>query len=159
MSSSSPKPDPKGPILILGGTDKVGSRIASQLDAAGVPALVASPSGEAPPSKFLRGVRFDWLDPSTYQNPFEAAGKDGIRAVYVIPPPILDSAPPVLEFINRAITEGTRRFILQSATAVETGGTDMGRVHAYVRDLGTRGMCDWAALRPTSFQGTNFAGS
>lgn len=148
-------PSAADPILVLGGTGKVGRRIANQLAATEVPALVASRSGEAPPNEWLTGVKFDWFDRSTWENPWNAAGEHAVRAVHVIAPPIVDSAPLMIDFVNLALTKGTRRFVLQSATTLGTNdGWGMGELHAYVRRLGNEGKADWATLRPTWLMGT-----
>lgn len=142
------------PILVLGGTGKTGKRIANQLATEAVPALVASRSGEAPSNRWLTGVKFDWFDRATWENPWEAAGERTVRAVHIIAPPIVDSAPTMIEFVNLALTKGTRRFVLQSGTLLEAGdGWGMGQLHAYVRRLGNEGKADWAVLRPTWLMG------
>jgi len=135
------------PLLILGGTGTVGSRIAEQLAASSVPALVASRSGIGE-----NGVVFDWHDRDTWGNPYEKADKGKIRAVYLIAPPSADAASAMMEFVDFARELGTRRFVLQSASGIESGGPAMGKVHAYLRELGTRGEVEWAVLRPTWFQ-------
>ncbi|OIW26167.1 NAD(P)-binding protein [Coniochaeta ligniaria NRRL 30616] len=145
-------PSSSDPILVLGGTSIVGKRVADQLASAAVPALVASLSGKAASSKWLTGVTFDWFDRATWENPWKAAGEHAVRAVYIIAPPIVDSAPIMEEFVNLALTKGTRRFVLQSATTSESNADwGMGQLHAYVRTLGNKGKADWAALRPTWF--------
>ena len=144
----------RGSILVLGGTGKIGKRIADQLASAAIPTLVASRSGEAPQNKWLTGVKFDWFDQSTWEAPWKAAGEHSVRAVYIIAPPILDSAPIMIQFVDFALSRGTRRFVLQSGTPLEAGdGWGMGQLHAYVRRLGNEGRADWAALRPTWFMG------
>ncbi|KAK3949283.1 hypothetical protein QBC32DRAFT_40432 [Pseudoneurospora amorphoporcata] len=56
----------------------------------------------------------------------------------------------LMQFIDYArLKHGTRRFVLQSASAMEPGGFAMGRVHAHLRELGQRGEAEWAVLRPT----------
>lgn len=59
----------------------------------------------------------------------------------------------LMQFIDYARQKhGTRRFVLQSASAMEPGGFALGRVHAHLRELGQRGEVEWAVLRPTWFQ-------
>ncbi|KAK3394229.1 hypothetical protein B0H63DRAFT_517369 [Podospora didyma] len=133
MDSKPPKP----PILVVGGT--VAARHASD----------------------EHGIMFDWNDKHTWSNAFAAAASgsrdgSGIKAVFLIAPPIIDSAPVMMEFIDFARERGVRRFVLLSASAIEAGGPAMGKVHAYLRELGTRGEVDWAVLRPSWFQ-QNFA--
>ncbi|KAK3341093.1 hypothetical protein B0T25DRAFT_509932 [Lasiosphaeria hispida] len=151
------------PVLVLGGTGTVGSRIAKQLSAASVPALAASRNGTG-----ADGVVFDWEDRKTWENPFKAAakasskgrdeatgntsGSSRIKSVFLLAPPVLDSAPIMMEFVDFARQRGARRFVLLSASAIEAGEPAMGKVHAYLRELGCRGEVDWAVLRPTWFQ-------
>ncbi|KXX81887.1 Festuclavine dehydrogenase [Madurella mycetomatis] len=139
-------------ILILGGTGKVGSRIARQLSSQQIPILVASRQGTA-----SQGVPvvFDWNNRETWEKPFTAATAS-IGAIYLVAPPSLDADRIMNEFIDFARERGVRRFVLQSASSVEAGGPAMGKVHAYLKELGQRGEVDWAALRPTWFQ-ENFA--
>ncbi|KAK0631909.1 hypothetical protein B0T14DRAFT_532502 [Immersiella caudata] len=134
-------------LLVLGGTGTVGSRIAAQLASSSIPALVASRSGTGD-----NGVIFDWDDRETWYNPYEKVDKGDIKAVYLIAPPRVDSVSVMMDFIDFARERRTRRFVLQSASAIEPGGPAMGKVHAYLRELGTRGEVDWAVLRPTWFQ-------
>ncbi|KAK3335404.1 hypothetical protein B0T19DRAFT_470677 [Cercophora scortea] len=151
-------------ILVLGGTGTVGSRIVSQLTALRQPVLGASRKGTGDQGV---GVVFKWQDRATWDNPFKAAavattnnddsgsggsGSGSIRAVYLIAPPVLDSAGVMMEFVDFARAKGVRRFVLQSASAIESGGPAMGMVHAYLRELGQQGEVDWAVLRPTWFQ-------
>ncbi|GAB1310847.1 hypothetical protein MFIFM68171_01057 [Madurella fahalii] len=139
-------------ILILGGTGKVGSRIAHQLSSRQIPILVASRRGT---SDHGVPVVFDWHDRETWEKPFTAATAS-ISAIYLIAPPSMDADKVMNEFIDFARERGVRRFVLQSASSVEAGGPAMGKVHAYLRELGQRGEVDWAVLRPTWFQ-ENFA--
>ena len=176
----------QSPILVLGGTGTVGSRIAQQLVARSIPVLVASRSGLGARSTAFRssgdiskdtenssstevkdnnGVVFDWNDRSTWENPFVRSktkattdssipdeARNSIKSVYLIAPPSLDAASIMMDFVDFARARGARRFVLQSASAIESGGPVMGKVHAYLRELGTRGEVEWAVLRPTWFQ-------
>lgn len=153
------------PILVLGGTGTVGSRIARLLSSSSIPALIASRRGvDTPtttaPSSSARGVPFDWSNRSTWPNPFEearTAGGGGIKSVYLVAPaPMMVSgdtmASVMMDFVDFARERGARRFVLQSASAIEAGGPAVGKVHAYLRELGTRGEVEWAVLRPSWFQ-------
>lgn len=147
-------------ILILGGTGTVGSRIARQLSARQVPILVASRNGTSSTSTSNNSnqgtpvVLFDWHRRETWANPFSAASSAApIGAVYLIAPPTMDSDRVMTEFVDFARARGVRRFVLQSASSLEAGGPAMGKIHAYLSELGQRGEVDWAVLRPTWFQG------
>ncbi|KAK4659041.1 hypothetical protein QC762_106810 [Podospora pseudocomata] len=162
----------EAPILILGGTGTVGSRIASQLASQGIPTLIASRN--PPPSSSLSHVNFDWDDPYTWEPIFlsktnstegtttepEQAQQSSkpqpapqpIKSIYLVAPPSLSGHRPMIEFIEFARSRGVHRFILQSASSIEAGGPLMGKVHAYLRELGQRGDVEWGVLRPTWFQ-------
>ncbi|KAL2020726.1 hypothetical protein VTK56DRAFT_8026 [Thermocarpiscus australiensis] len=166
-------PTPRPTILVLGGTGTVGSRIARRLMA--LPSSLAHPfmvgSRSSTRSADQRGdnndnnnddddgglrhyhVEFDWHRRETWVNPFVRAA---VGAVYLIAPPTPDADVIMREFVDFARLRGVRRFVLQSASAIEAGGPAMGRVHAYLRDLGRLGEVEWAVLRPTWFQ-QNFA--
>ncbi|KAK0748258.1 hypothetical protein B0T21DRAFT_380135 [Apiosordaria backusii] len=160
----------QSPILVLGGTGTVGSRIVSQLASQGIPTIIASrnPPSSSSPSH----VNFDWDDPYTWEPIFisKSSSSEGttteqdqqpsrpqptpqpIRSIYLIAPPTLTGDRPMIEFIDFARARGVHRFILQSASSVEAGGPLMGKVHAYLRELGQRGEVEWGVLRPTWFQ-------
>ncbi|EGO51458.1 hypothetical protein NEUTE1DRAFT_88881 [Neurospora tetrasperma FGSC 2508] len=153
----------KTPILLLDGTGVVPSRIARRLAASSAdkhPLLVASILGEDP-----NGVKFNLYDSNTWENPFARAqelfGSDNemesdgmIHSIYLTapnsPPSSTHQASLLMQFVDYArLKHGTRRFVLQSASAMEPGGFSLGRVHAYLRELGQRGEAEWAVLRPT----------
>jgi uncharacterized protein YbjT (DUF2867 family) len=100
-------------------------------------------------------VTFDWTEKSTYDSLFDNAAKVGssIRAVFIVAPQSLDAAPTVVEFVDLARARGVKRFVLLSAAPVDEGGPVMGKVHSYLKQLGTDGEVEWAVLRPTWFQG------
>jgi nucleoside-diphosphate-sugar epimerase len=155
-------------ILVLGGTGTVGSRIARQLPAlSNSTVLIASrnknnstttPPPQPPRSSKVEHVTFDWHDPSTWSNPFSSSSSSApsVRAVYLIAPPTFDADSLMMSFIDFARDRGVRRFVLQSASPIEAGGPVMGKVHAYLRELGQRGEVEWGVLRPSWFQGAFF---
>ncbi len=95
--------DDQQPVLVLGGTGKTGRRVAQRLEQRGVPARIASRSGETP---------FDWEDPSTW-----GPALDGCRAVYISYYPDL-AAPGAPEAVralaDAALERGVRRLVLLS---------------------------------------------
>ncbi|KAK3310647.1 uncharacterized protein B0T15DRAFT_564552 [Chaetomium strumarium] len=162
-------PTSRPAILVLGGTGKVGSRIVRQLSSYDTNHLVLVASRKAPSSSSqpaengndidkVRPVHFDWDNTDTWSNPFDTlpAGTATINAVYIIAPPSLNAEALMNGFVDFARDRGVRRFVLQSASCVEAGGLLMGKVHAYLRELGQRDEVEWAVLRPTWFQ-QNFA--
>ncbi|KAH0593522.1 hypothetical protein MHUMG1_08660 [Metarhizium humberi] len=134
-------------ILLTGGRGKTASHIAALLDAANLPFAIASRSCSHD-SKY-RQLRFDWLDDATYDNVLSP--KDGmqpISAVWLVPPPIADLAPPVNAFINHARLKDVKRFVLLSASMLERGAPAMGQIHEHLASM--EGI-HYTVLRPTWF--------
>jgi festuclavine dehydrogenase len=135
----------KGTILLTGGTGKISYRLAPLLSTHGYITLVASRSGTTPSVPQCKGVKFDWLDSSTFNELFEYGP---ILAIFLIAPPIMDCLPPMKEFIDLAVRQGTKRFVLLSASLIEAGdGPMMGQVAKYIISL----EMEYAILRPTWF--------
>ena len=133
-------------ILITGGTGKTGLKLAHLLNKAGHTILLTSRKGQVPHP--FKGVKFDWLDPSTFTNPFNA--DRAIDRVYVVGPVgVFDTLPHVKPFIDLAVTKGVKRFVVLSASAIPKGGPVAGKVHEYLEKIGV----DYAVLRPTLFMG------
>ncbi len=125
-------------ILITGGTGKTGRRVVELLGRRGVPAYAATRSPRSP-----RQVRFDWHDPSGFENAL-----DGIGAVYLVAP-VGDPAPlgAMQPLIDLALARGVERFVLLSASMIDAGGPLMGAVHAYLAAHAPV----WVVLRPSWF--------
>lgn len=118
-------------ILLTGGNGKTGSRLAALLKKEGLPVLVASRSGSAPDG--VKSCQFDWLDESTYDNPFEAASD--ISAMYLVAPRAMDMLTPMEPFIDSAVKKGVKRFVLLSASSIKCGDAAHGKVHEYIKSL------------------------
>ena len=90
------------PTLVLGGTGKIGRRVAERLTARGIPVRVGSRSGEP---------RFDWDDRSTW-----APALEGVGSAYVAH--YWDAIPGAAEtlgaFAELAVESGVRRLVLLS---------------------------------------------
>jgi len=134
-------------ILVLGGKGKTSSELSAILEAKKIPYFVASRS----PSKdgSVQHVRFDWLDESTYDIPFDAAAQP-ITAVYLVAPEVADSFTPMKAFIDHARKKGVKRFVLLSATVIPKGGPAYGKVHEYLENIGV----EYGVVRPSWFMGT-----
>ncbi|MGW0050928.1 NAD(P)H-binding protein [Nocardia cyriacigeorgica] len=127
-------------VLVIGGTGKVGRRVAALLRERGVDVRVASRSGD---------LRFDWTDPQTWD-----AALNGVRAAFVVP---LDVSPsPTPSLVRAAAAVGVERIVLLSARGIDTPGyfgDDYagGRSHldgeAALRESGL----SWTVLRPSWF--------
>lgn len=124
-------------ILLLGGTGRTSTQIAGLLDRASIAYILASRSSKE--------CNFDWLDESTYNNPFSKNA--GITSVYLIAPAVTDIFTPMKKFIDLAKHNGVTRFVLLSSSALEAGGPAHGKVHEYLVGLGV----EYAVLRPTWF--------
>lgn len=132
-------------ILLTGGTGKTSSRIAPLLLAQGIAVILASRSGSAPAG--FTGCRFDWLDETTYANPFEQASD--ITALYMVAPVAFDLLAAMKPFTEYAISKGVKRFVLLTSSTIEAGGHAHGKVHEYLVERGV----DYGVLRPTWFMG------
>jgi festuclavine dehydrogenase len=140
-------------ILVLGGRGKTAARLAPLLDAANIPFL----RGTSSPDHARPFTYFNWFEEESWDKPFVQASKEGldsISAVYLVGPPIMDMVPPMLKFVDLAVSKGVEKFVLVSASTVEKGGHSMGEVHAYLDSLKE---IKYVALRPTWFMGTLYA--
>ena len=140
-------------ILLTVGTGKTGQHIARLLHEANIPFLVTSRKGQAGAPEGMNAARFDWLDPSTFNSPFEQDSLQShkISAVYLIAPEVEDPTEPMTTFIDNALTKhGVKRFVLMAGSNVEPGGADVGKVWQYLMDK--QGL-EWTMLRATWFMG------
>ncbi|TXN28321.1 NAD(P)H-binding protein [Lacisediminihabitans profunda] len=122
--------------LIIGGTGKVGGRLAQILRTAGNTVRIASRTGG--------DVRFDWRDTATYRPAL--AGIDGIFVVG--PGSATDWSGLLTELLQAAEAEGVQRAVFLSARGVEflPGGAV-----ALAEEALRAGPLDWTILRPTHF--------
>ncbi|KAK0200824.1 hypothetical protein DFS33DRAFT_1355252 [Desarmillaria ectypa] len=131
-------------ILLTGGTGKTATRIARLLKDAHQPVFLTSRKGVVPEP--FKGIKFDWHDPSTFENAFTA--DPNIDRIYlVVPAGTTEVLPPMKPFIDLAVQKGVKRFVLLSASTVESGGPTMGKVHEYLLSL----KVDYAVIRPSWF--------
>ncbi|KAJ0115844.1 hypothetical protein J7T55_004013 [Diaporthe amygdali] len=143
-----------GTVLLTGGTGKVGLCIAKLCQTSSTPYLVASrSSSSATASTPHPTVKFDWLDRTTWSNPFITATKTSpITAIYLISPPIFEASTIMNDFINLAREQyGVKRFVLQSATSIEAGGPVFGGTVKYLQELEAAGKVGFGIMRPTWF--------
>jgi uncharacterized protein YbjT (DUF2867 family) len=120
-----------GPILVLGGTGTVGSRVAARLREAGQEIRVAT----------RRSVkRFDWEDPGTW-----GAALAGVTTMFVLLP---DQTGIPSTFLPAAQRAGVRRVVLHSDRGLEVMGlTALQETERWVRQSGL----DWTIVRPDWF--------
>jgi uncharacterized protein YbjT (DUF2867 family) len=122
--------------LIIGGTGKVGARLAAVLAAQGHSPQVASRTGG--------DVHFDWRDASTYRPALR-----GVDAVFIVGPgSATDWSPQLAELLSVASDEAVRKAVLLSARGVEfLPDGAVARAERVLQD----GDVAWTILRPSHF--------
>lgn len=128
-------------VLVVGATGTVGGFVAEYLTRAGATVTAASRRGD---------VRFDWYDAETWD-----AALDGVDRIYLVAPtgdpePVAAMRP----FLERAVSTGVKRAVLQSGSPVAAGDPGLGRAHDAVAET----FPEWAVLRPSWFM-QNFSGN
>ena len=118
--------------LILGGTGKIGGRVAERLEKKKVPTRIASRSGNP---------AFDWHDQKTWD-----AALDGIKAAYVSYAPDLaipGAAEAISALVDKARERGVERLVLLSGRGEE----EAQRCEGIVQSSGI----DWTVVRASWF--------
>jgi festuclavine dehydrogenase len=139
-------------ILLTGGTGKTSIRIARFLQHAKFPFLLASRKAEAGAPSGMPATKFDWLDSSTFENPFQhkPLDEESVSAVYLVAPEVPDPVPSMTAFVDLAVKKhGVKRFVLTAGSSVEKGGLHVGKVWQHLVDIGV----EYCVLRPTWFMG------
>ena len=139
-------------ILLTGGTGKTSTRIARFLQDAKIPFVLASRNAQAGAPAGMQAVKFDWLDPLTFEYPFHHGFPDGetISAVYLVAPTVPDPVPWMIAFVDLAFKKhGVKRFVLLASTSSKPGGPHVGMVWQHLIDIGA----EYYVLRPTWFMG------
>ncbi|MEU7040877.1 NmrA family NAD(P)-binding protein [Streptomyces varsoviensis] len=143
-------------FLVTGGTGNTGRRVAARLAELGH--RVRAGSRRAGSGRAATGpgggpgvvpTRFDWDDASTH-----APALAGVRGLYLVPPTAAsDPAMPMLPFLRAARSQGVRRVVLLSSSAIPEDADGLGVVHRALRAE----FPEWAVLRPSWFM-QNFTG-
>ena len=118
-------------VLLTGGTGKTSVPLARFLQAANISFLLASRMGEAAAPSGMPAVKFNWLDSSTFESPFQYKfpGGESISAVYLISNEVPDPSPSMTAFVDLAVQKyGVKRFILLSGSTAEIGGVYVGKL-------------------------------
>ncbi|KAJ5822784.1 hypothetical protein N7447_005124 [Penicillium robsamsonii] len=137
-------------VLLTGGTGKISIRLARFLQNENIPFLLASRRGHSAAPSGMPAVKFDWLDQSTWKEPFQFRFSSGgtISAVYLIEPLVDEPWKPMNEFIDYARKEhGVERFVLVGGSTTEPSKPGMGMVWQHFLDTGV----DYCVLRPSWF--------
>ncbi|MBC7550066.1 MAG: NmrA family transcriptional regulator [Cellulomonas sp.] len=124
---------PGGPVVIVGGTGKTGSRVANGLQALGVDTRPVSRS---------TSIRFDWDDPATWDPALSGAG-----AAYVTFYPDLafpGADDTIHRFATRAARHGLARVVLLSGRGEQGAQRSEEALHAAISDA-TVVRCAWFA--------------
>jgi uncharacterized protein YbjT (DUF2867 family) len=132
MSYSNQDTDPAGRVLVLGGTGKTGRRVATGLEALGVPVRVGS-RGATPP--------FDWNDEAGWD-----ACLQGVEAAYITYAPDLampGATDAIRAFVERARRHDVRRLVLLSGR----GEPEAQACERIVQESGL----DWTVIRASWF--------
>ncbi|KAL9031141.1 MAG: hypothetical protein Q9196_000817 [Gyalolechia fulgens] len=137
-------------VLLTGGTGKTSTRLGKLLQNAGIPFLLASRRGEAAAPPGMPAIKFDWLDESAYDKPFEYSFPNGekINAIYLVAPDVADPVPPMNAFIDHAFEKhGVKRHVLLTDSATDKGGFHTGKVWEHLVDR----KLEYCVLRCTWF--------
>jgi uncharacterized protein YbjT (DUF2867 family) len=130
--------EPSNLTLVLGGTGKTGTRVASRLTRLGLPVRTAARHGG--------DVRFDWDDPVTHRNAVEGADR-----VYLIAPVMRTRfAPQLSAFLDLAEAVGVRHVTYLSAYGIEFAPADVA-LRAVELDLMGRSTLTHSIVRPAWF--------
>lgn len=122
--------------LLIGGTGKVGSRLARILTGQGQSPRIASRTGG--------DVRFDWRDASTHR-----PALNGVDGVYIVGPgSATDWSPQLTDLLSIAADERVRKAVLLSARGVEFLPA---RAVARAERTLMAGPVPWTILRPSHF--------
>ena len=126
-------------VLLIGGTGKTSIRIARFLQDAKTPFVLASRKAQAGAPSGMPATKFDWLDSSIHENPFQHKFPNGaiIPAVYLIAPEVSDPVPSMNALVDLAVNKhGVKRFVLLTGSSVEKGGYYTGKVWEQLVDIG-----------------------
>jgi uncharacterized protein YbjT (DUF2867 family) len=132
-------------VLVLGGTGRTGSRLATKLAKLGLNVRTAARRGA--------NVQFDWDDPTTHRPALH-----GIDRIYLVAPVMrVDFAHQVARFLDLAEATGVRHVTYLSAYGVDEAPPEIA-LRAVELDLIGRGAMAHSILRPAWFM-QNFSES
>lgn len=135
-------------VLVLGATGKTGRRLVAQLSErdVGVVAAMRKPD-ESNPFAGIDLVRFDWNEPGDY-----ARALEGIDAVYLVPPPLVEDASiPIAAFLREAASSGVRSVVLLSSLGVTFANEPPVSGRRKHEDVVRESGLAWTILRPSGF--------
>lgn len=128
--------------LITGASGKTGKRITDRLVELGKPVLAARRHSQ---SKLDRSnaIYFDWYDESTHLSALK-----NVKQIYLVAP-VGDTNPAkvMIPFIEKALAQGVKRFVLLSSVSISEEESVFGPVHLIIKRLAP----EWTVLRPSFF--------
>ena len=127
-------------VIVTGGTGKTSLKLAPMLAQAGIPHVVTSRRGADgfPAASKDVAVKFDWLDASTYDAPFQAL-KEPVKAIYLVAPELAEPSPAMIAFVNLAYAKyGVKRYVLLGGGSIVPNGRYTGRLFQHLLDLGVQ---------------------
>jgi uncharacterized protein YbjT (DUF2867 family) len=125
-------------VLVLGGTGKTGSRVASKLSEHGVSVRTAARGGA--------DVHFDWNNPATFEGALQ-----GVTGVYLVSPVMrVDFAGVVSDFLDKAEQAGVQNVTYLSAYGMEHAPAEVA-LRAVELDLMSRSSFTHSVIRPAWF--------
>jgi festuclavine dehydrogenase len=138
-------------ILITGGTGKTANRLAQSCLDSKIPFVVASRKGQEVSTKTHPAVKFDWVDSTTFANPFEHKFPNGekIDKVYLVAPDAADIAFLMNPFIDLAKERGVKKIVFFSGSSAELGGPFAGQVWKKLDESGI----EYTIMRATWLMG------
>ncbi|KAH7350584.1 hypothetical protein BKA65DRAFT_241896 [Rhexocercosporidium sp. MPI-PUGE-AT-0058] len=142
-------------ILLTGGKGKTSMRLGRILKDAKIPFIMTSRKGGSASSDELPVAKFDWLDESTYESPFQHPSIKGekVSAIYIVMPENADPVTPTNAFVDYAVQKhGVKRFVLFSGTTAEKGVPVAGKIWEHLDQIGV----EYCVLR-ASWVMENFA--
>ncbi len=133
----------KKKVIVTGASGKTGSRISTQLEAAGHQVYQLGKTYQNEEMKYY----FDWHEPSSYDLGLSQEEWQDIDAAYLVAPSgVFDLVPAMKPFIDQLLAQDIIPVLL-SASSLEMGGALMGAIHEYLQQNASH----WHVIRPSWF--------
>ncbi|GAK10727.1 NmrA family NAD(P)-binding protein [Geomicrobium sp. JCM 19039] len=128
--------------LIIGASGKTGSRIAKRLFELKKPFVAAGRHLQLNSDESIN-IYFDWYEESTHLSVLK-----NVDQIYLVAPVgDLEPAKVMIPFIEKALAQGVKRFVLLSSASISEEGPAFGPVHLALKKLAP----EWTVLRPSFF--------
>lgn len=128
-------------VLVLGATGMIGRRLVPLLRDRGVTVRAASRTASD------GHTLFDWRDPAT-----QVAALAGVRALYLVPPPLVEDPTSLVAPLLRAAKEaGVERVVAVTSLGVDFPGEPASSGRRELERLVKGSGLEWTLLRPGGF--------